>query len=179
MNSRTLKDYGDPNCFCSWRKKRVLCANTWHMPHCSVSNSSMAVERATVGWVMTAHSCTCILPPCEACHATSKERSLVSKEATIPLLGKTKSNQSAIICTWTGIKTLLCPIFSLDSSGLNFTVKACVTPQGRFFTLSNSTLNPLKSKHNDTSHFRQERYMTSKWPRFFGVRTEPLDGNDN
>lgn len=44
--------------------------------------------------------------------------------------------------TCIGMTTLMSPILTLDPWASNLTVKGCVSPQGRFFTLSNSTVKP-------------------------------------
>lgn len=87
-----------------------------------------------------------------------------------------QTSQNATPRTCTGNKTLLCPIFSLASWGLNFTVKACVSPQGRFFTLSNSPLKPLIS---DKIYIKLNRPQLFRAHRGNMVRLLPFYNNSS
>lgn len=127
---------------------------TWHMPHWIVSNCRLSVETVRDGSVTTAHSSTCTVGPCRTCEA-KKVLSRTRSHLHILILFLWIGNHGHIlkhvnVCnsmsTCIGMTTLMSPIFWLDPWESNLTVNVCVSPQGRFFTCSNSTVKPEKTQ---------------------------------
>lgn len=122
------------------------------MPHWTVSNCNVSVETVTAGSVTVADSCTCSLGP----HVTWKTKQ--GHNATTEQWYT--QTQLCVFCTWIGMTTVVWPIFTLASWESNLTMNVWDSPQGRFFTFSNSTLKPLKTK----------------WYKLKSLGTEPLVG---
>lgn len=86
----------------------------------------------------------------------SKESPLKNKVTfahidSISLHWKSWSYPYTCMSTCIGMTTLMSPIFWLDPWESKLTVNVCVSPQGRFFTLSNSTVKPEKDNNNQSS----------------------------
>lgn len=109
------------------------------MPHGMVSKCRLSGETVRDGWVTTERSRTCTVGPCSTCRDKKQESEILHvlncKAPSNPVIRKCG-------CTCMGMTTLMSPIFTLDPCVSNFTVKVCVSPQGRFFTRSNSTVKP-------------------------------------